>query len=150
MKLIPFSPEHLRLDAALPFGVRDGSGTLLLHAGACIVNEEQLAYLRAKALFADEQEASEWRRKLGATMGVLLRRNSPLKSIAEAGPQDNVRDGSAVYDLTVPDQWESLSAMLDLALREAQPNAELIARGGLYAELWARQSGGFLAKEAAE
>jgi ATP-binding cassette, subfamily B, multidrug efflux pump len=25
---------------------------------------------------------------------------------------------------------------------------ELIARGGLYAELWARQSGGFLAKEA--
>jgi ATP-binding cassette subfamily B multidrug efflux pump len=26
----------------------------------------------------------------------------------------------------------------------------LLARGGLYAELWTRQSGGFLAKEAAE
>ena len=27
---------------------------------------------------------------------------------------------------------------------------ELLRRGGLYAELWARQSGGFLAKDAAE
>jgi ATP-binding cassette subfamily B multidrug efflux pump len=26
----------------------------------------------------------------------------------------------------------------------------LLERGGIYAELWARQSGGFLAKEAAE
>ena len=27
---------------------------------------------------------------------------------------------------------------------------ELLKRGGLYADLWARQSGGFLAREAAE
>jgi ATP-binding cassette subfamily B multidrug efflux pump len=27
---------------------------------------------------------------------------------------------------------------------------QLLSRGGLYAELWARQSGGFLAREAAE
>ena len=27
---------------------------------------------------------------------------------------------------------------------------QLLHRGGLYAELWARQSGGFLAREAAE
>ncbi len=27
---------------------------------------------------------------------------------------------------------------------------ELIERGGIYAELWARQSGGFIAKAAAE
>jgi ATP-binding cassette subfamily B multidrug efflux pump len=29
-------------------------------------------------------------------------------------------------------------------------HTDLLTRGGLYAELWARQSGGFLAKEAAE
>jgi ATP-binding cassette subfamily B multidrug efflux pump len=28
-------------------------------------------------------------------------------------------------------------------------HGELLQRGGLYAELWARQSGGFLAKDAA-
>jgi ATP-binding cassette subfamily B multidrug efflux pump len=33
---------------------------------------------------------------------------------------------------------------------EQGSHAELLKRGGLYADLWARQSGGFLAKEAAE
>jgi ATP-binding cassette, subfamily B, multidrug efflux pump len=33
---------------------------------------------------------------------------------------------------------------------EQGSHRELIARGGLYADLWARQSGGFIAKEAAE
>jgi ATP-binding cassette subfamily B multidrug efflux pump len=33
---------------------------------------------------------------------------------------------------------------------EQGSHRELIGRGGLYADLWARQSGGFIAKEAAE
>jgi ATP-binding cassette subfamily B multidrug efflux pump len=33
---------------------------------------------------------------------------------------------------------------------EQGSHAELLRRGGLYAELWARQSGGFLAQDAAE
>jgi len=33
---------------------------------------------------------------------------------------------------------------------ETGRHAELLQRGGLYAALWARQSGGFLAREAAE
>lgn len=35
MHLIPFSKQYLRLNEALPFGVRDGDGRLLLSAGAC-------------------------------------------------------------------------------------------------------------------
>lgn len=128
MKLIPFSPEHLQLDATLPFGVRDGSGTLLLQAGACIVNGDQLAYLRSKALFADEHESAEWRRKLGATMGAMLRQNSPLKAIAEARPPEDTRESMSAYDANVPDQWESLAVSLDAALREARVDAEFIAR----------------------
>jgi ABC-type multidrug transport system fused ATPase/permease subunit len=33
---------------------------------------------------------------------------------------------------------------------EDGPHAALLAQGGLYASLWARQSGGFLAEDAAE
>jgi ATP-binding cassette, subfamily B, multidrug efflux pump len=35
-------------------------------------------------------------------------------------------------------------------IAEEGTHAELLLRGGLYAQLWLRQSGGFLAREAAE
>jgi ATP-binding cassette subfamily B multidrug efflux pump len=35
-------------------------------------------------------------------------------------------------------------------IAEQGTHAELLRRGGLYAELWNRQSGGFVAREAAE
>ena len=116
------------MDVALPFGLRDSDGTLLLQAGARIVNQDQLAYLRAKSLFADEHESTEWRRKLGASMGAMLRKNAPLKSIAEARPADDARDGAVTHDASVPDQWEGLAVSLDATLRAAEPCAEFVAR----------------------
>ncbi len=116
------------MDVTLPFGVRDGGGTLLLQAGARIVNPDQLAYLRAKTLFADEHESNEWRRKLGASMGAMLRQNAPLKTIAEARPADDAGEGQAAQGNGVPDQWESLAVSLDAALREAQPCTEFVTR----------------------
>ena len=128
VKLVSFSTEHLRLDAPLPFGVRDATGRLLLTAGASITRTGQLEQLRSLPLFADEDETTEWRRKLGATVGVMLRQNTTLKAIAEARPQDGGRDGLVSADPTVPEQWDSLCTGLDLALREARPGPEFIAR----------------------
>lgn len=128
MKLIHFSPEHLRLGAPLPFGVRDAAGRLLLTAGASIANADQLKHLRAQPLYADEDESNEWRRKLGATVGAMLRQNASLKTIADARPQEAARDDAAGAGVSLPDQWESLATLLDAALRDAQPNAEFIAR----------------------
>jgi ATP-binding cassette subfamily B multidrug efflux pump len=45
---------------------------------------------------------------------------------------------------------DRLIIMDDGKIVEEGSHAELIKRGGLYADLWARQSGGFLAREAAE
>jgi hypothetical protein len=128
LNLIPFSGEHLRVDAPLPFGVRDAGGRLLLAAGASIAGAEQLDNLRAQPLFADEDESVEWRRKLGAAVGVMLRQNAPLRDIAAARPPQGGREGLASVDVTVPDQWESLSTPLDLALREARPDPEFVTR----------------------
>ncbi|MGL4315850.1 MAG: hypothetical protein ACRCTL_04480, partial [Pseudomonas sp.] len=108
MKLVNFSTEHLRLDAPLPFGVRDATGRLLLMAGVSITRTGQLEQLRSLPLFADEDESNEWRRKLGATVGAMLRQNTALKAIAEARPAQAERDGLARVDVTVPDQWDSL------------------------------------------
>jgi HD-GYP domain-containing protein (c-di-GMP phosphodiesterase class II) len=126
LKLTRFSPEHLRLGEPLPFGVRDAEGRLLLMAGASIAGGEQLAQLCSQPLYADEDESSEWRRKLGATVGAMLRQNASLKSIAEARLQEAARDDAA--EVSLPDQWESLGTLLDVALRDAQPNADFIAR----------------------
>ena len=128
MKLIHFSPEHLRLGAPLPFGVRDAGGRLLLTAGASIASHDQLKHLRSQPLYADEDESNEWRRKLGAAVGAMLRQNASLKDIADARPQEPARDDAAGAEVPLPDQWESLATLLDVALRDAQPNAEFVAR----------------------
>ncbi|MGL6110327.1 MAG: HD-GYP domain-containing protein [Rubrivivax sp.] len=128
MKLIALTPDHLRQDVALPFGVRDAAGRLLLAAGARIGNADQLAWLRSAPRFAQEHEAIEWRRRLGAAMGVKLRQNAPLKTIADVHLDGNARAAVATADTDVPDQWESLSAALDLLLRDMPPGAEFVAR----------------------
>jgi HD-GYP domain-containing protein (c-di-GMP phosphodiesterase class II) len=128
LKLIHFSPEHLRLGAPLPFGVRDAGGRLLLTAGASIASHDQLKHLRSQPLYADEDESNEWRRKLGAAVGAMLRQNASLKDIADARPQEPARDDAAGAEVPLPDQWESLATLLDVALRDAQPSAEFVAR----------------------
>jgi len=45
---------------------------------------------------------------------------------------------------------DRLVVMEDGRIVEEGPHAELLLRGGLYSQLWERQSGGFLAQEAAE
>jgi HD-GYP domain-containing protein (c-di-GMP phosphodiesterase class II) len=128
LKLVPFSTEHLRLGAPLPFGVRDARGRLLLGAGASILHPDQLQHLRARPLYADEDESNEWRRKLGATVGAMLRQNASLRSIADARPQDAAREAAAGTEASVPDRWESLAGTLHVALRDARPQAEFVAR----------------------
>src|SRR5689334_9971712 len=86
MNLIPFSAQYLRLNEALPFGVRDVSGRLLLSAGQTITDSQQLAHLHTCELYADEKESSDWRRKLSATVDAMIRQNATLKNIAQARP----------------------------------------------------------------
>ncbi len=82
---------------------------------------------------------------------------SALDSEVEAAIQEqfyNLMAGKTV--IAIAHRLSTIAAMDRLvimdqgAIVEIGSHTELIARGGLYAELWARQSGGFLAKEAAE
>jgi ATP-binding cassette subfamily B multidrug efflux pump len=88
---------------------------------------------------------------------VLDEATSALDSEVEAAIQESLTDlmaGKTV--IAIAHRLSTIAAMDRLIVMDAGriveegSHMELIRRGGLYASLWTRQSGGFLAKEAAE
>jgi len=89
---------------------------------------------------------------------VLDEATSALDSEVEAAIQENLdelMEGKTViaiaHRLSTIARMDRLVVMDEGRIIEAGTHAELLARGGLYADLWARQSGGFIGvDEAAE
>ena len=88
---------------------------------------------------------------------VLDEATSALDSEAEQAIQEqlyNLMSGKTV--IAIAHRLSTISAMDRLVVLdqgrivEDGSHAELLERGGIYAELWSRQSGGFIAREAAE
>lgn len=120
MNLVPFSKQYLRLNEALPFGLRDAGGRLLLAAGSRVDRADMLRELQESDLYAEEHESSDWRRRLGGAMDAMLLRNAPLGRIADARP-DAVRDDAPTarpFTLRFGEQWDELTMALDALLRD--------------------------------
>ncbi len=88
---------------------------------------------------------------------VLDEATSALDSEVEAAIQESLYDlmeGKTViaiaHRLSTIAAMDRLIVMDEGRIVEEGTHNQLLGRGGLYAELWARQSGGFLAREAAE
>ncbi|MEZ5926601.1 MAG: ABC transporter ATP-binding protein [Hyphomicrobiaceae bacterium] len=88
---------------------------------------------------------------------ILDEATSALDSEVEAAIQEqlyNLMEGKTViaiaHRLSTIAAMDRLVIMDEGAIVEEGSHAALLQKGGLYAELWSRQSGGFLAKEAAE
>jgi ATP-binding cassette, subfamily B, multidrug efflux pump len=88
---------------------------------------------------------------------ILDEATSALDSEVEAAIQESLRtlmDGKTV--IAIAHRLSTIAAMDRLVIMdegriiEEGSHQDLLKRGGLYADLWARQSGGFLAQEAAE
>lgn len=119
MKLVPFSPQYLRLGEPLPFGLRDATGRLLLAAGQPLSEKAMLAEMAAQPLFCDETEAADWHRRLAAAMDAALRQNATLKAVAAARPEDLPPDEPrTARPSTLAEQWLGLLLPLDTLLRE--------------------------------
>lgn len=130
MHLVPFSKQYLRLNEALPFGLRDADGRLLLAAGQRVDRPDVLRDLHASDLFADESESSQWRRRLGGAIDAMLLSNAPLGRIADARPNPGEEDGrlGRQMQLRLSEQWDDLVATLDALLRDPSGERDWPAR----------------------
>lgn len=121
VNLVPFSKQYLRLNEALPFGLRDAGGRLLLAAGSRVDRVDVLEELRGAELYAEENESSDWRRRLGGAMDAMLLRNAPLGRIADARPDTPTREETSSlrqFTLRFGEQWDELASSLDALLRD--------------------------------
>ncbi len=128
MKLVPIDARDLTLDRALPFSLRDESGRLLLATGVTPSGEGQRAELLAQALFADEQECAQWRRRLAAAMDERLRQGAVLKEVARARVGDPPAEAVAARSLSTAEAWFELRQRLDTVLRDVAPGTDWRAR----------------------
>ncbi len=125
MKLIPFSKEHLRLDAALPFPIRDSQGSLLLAANRVIASRHTLDTLHQLDLFTGEHETADWRRRVAEKVNGLFVEGATLKTIAQALPDATPRT-TPKAPLTVPFavELDTLLLQADALLRQTTTDGQ--------------------------
>lgn len=133
VNLVPFSPEHLRVDGSLPFDVVDATGALLMPKGSVIASEDQLRHLQSHRLFVDHEQTEQWRRGLAGEIDRLVRSNVSLKSIAQARPEAPAAPSRrtappAAALQPLPVELSQLQLRLAALLREPQPDAAWLAR----------------------
>jgi HD-GYP domain-containing protein (c-di-GMP phosphodiesterase class II) len=128
-KLVPFDRDRLALNQALPFGLYESEGRLLLAAGQSISSPDRLQELLANEVCADADEVASWERRMGAAVDEALRTNGTLGAVAKAQPKQAAQ---AALDprasAALPDQWEELVSALDGALRDVQPGEPWLAQ----------------------
>lgn len=124
MKLVPFKPEHLRTDEALPFGLRDATGRLLLAAGQRITNADRMQELGEQPLFSEDSESAAWYRRLAAAVNERYRLGAQLGVVAQARAEDTVRGAVAARQQTLPEEWAELVSRLDAVLRDVRPEGD--------------------------
>ena len=128
MKLVAFSPQYLRLNEPLPFGVRDSAGRLLLSAGKIIDSRSMLEKISKNPLFSDESESADWNRRLGAAMDLMIRQGASLKDVVAARPEGTSREPTVRTALTLAEQWMDLVTQLDAVLRDVRPGGDWRSR----------------------
>jgi HD-GYP domain-containing protein (c-di-GMP phosphodiesterase class II) len=128
MKVVPLSPEGLRIGRPLPFSVRDGLGAVLLAKGSAIQTDKQLQLLRSREIFIDPTEMESVQRAYNGQLDQMLRQDVALGRIASARPEyEALQLGAAGRPAERPLDWPNLQMRLRLLLVDPR-GADWVAR----------------------
>jgi HD-GYP domain-containing protein (c-di-GMP phosphodiesterase class II) len=128
MKVVPLSPEGLRIGRPLPFSVRDGLGAVLLAKGSAIQTDKQLQLLRSREIFIDPTEMESVQRAYNGQLDQMLRQDVALGRIASARPEyEALQLGTAGRPAERPLDWPNLQMRLRLLLVDPR-GADWVAR----------------------
>jgi len=117
MKVVPLSPEGLRIGRPLPFSVRDGLGAVLLAKGTAIQTDKQLQLLRSREIFIDPTEMESVQRAYNGQLDQMLRQDVALGRIASARPEyEALQPGGTGRPAERPLDWPNLQMRLRLLL----------------------------------
>jgi HD-GYP domain-containing protein (c-di-GMP phosphodiesterase class II) len=119
-RLVPFPAQQLRVNERVPLALHNAAGRLLLAAGQMVDGAARLQELLAQPLFAIEQEAQDWQRRVNLAMDQKLRQGAALKDVASARPDAPPREAAKTTELPLAEQWLEITLHLDSALREAK------------------------------
>jgi HD-GYP domain-containing protein (c-di-GMP phosphodiesterase class II) len=130
MKVVPLSPEGLRVGRPLPFALRDAEGLVLLARGAAIEDDKQLELLRARPLFVDAAETEAVQRAYAGQLDQMFRQDVALGRIASAKPDYKAMEAAASARQAPADRpvdWPNLQMRLRLLLADPR-GADWLAR----------------------
>ena len=128
MKVVPLSPEGLRIGRPLPFSVRDGLGAVLLAKGSAIQTDKQLQLLRSREIFIDPTEMESVQRAYNGQLDQMLRQDVALGRIASARPEyEALQLGGSGRPAERPLDWPNLQMRLRLLLVDPR-GADWVAR----------------------
>lgn len=113
MKLLRLPRSQVRLGFALPWNVRDETGTLLLSKGHLIVDQRQLDELLQRGAFVDEVEARAAAAEMAADR-LLISGGDPAKSVAKE---------SSLFDL-----WDRTTETLKTLLANPASEPDFLGR----------------------
>ncbi len=127
MKVVPLTPEGLRVGRLMPFSVRDEGGKVLVARGSSIENDKQLQYLLGRPLFVDVIESETIQKAYAGQLDQMFRQDSRLGAIASATPDYKAIPLVPRAATERPADWPDLQMKLRLLLADPK-GADWVAR----------------------
>jgi HD-GYP domain-containing protein (c-di-GMP phosphodiesterase class II) len=125
---VPLPLEGLQLNKPIPVNIWESNGSLLLRKGEVITDERHLQNLMAHSPVITETDYRAWSYSYTTQLDQMVRQNSSLSDIAQAGLPSEVSAAGARETLEPVTDWPDLHAALTTLLHQGEQATDFVTR----------------------